>query len=413
MDWTWGGRGERSAAQRCDRCAESGWAPSCSVVVVAVLLASIPMGAQQSAPAGPKHRVAGTTPHSAAPPRRGVRVCVGGDVVLGTNLDTTWAALAAARLHRPIPALPDADSLLAPLRPLVRSADVLLLNVEGAIGEGEAPAKCGPGSTGCFALRQPPSVAGALRRLAGDSTVVVANLANNHARDAGVEGLEETRARLDSAGVAVTGVDSVATVVVTPRGDTVAVLGFSTSGGSAPDARRLAAVRRHVRTAARRYRRVVVTMHLGAEGARAQRTMDSTEHYFGARRGNPVAFARAAVSSGADLVVGHGPHVVRAIEWRGRSLVAYSLGNLVTYGPFSLREPLDRGAVLCTTLGRDGAPTRAVVHPTRQRLPGRVEPDRARRAVALIDSLSRLDVPRSRARLDRRGAIAERRRVRR
>ena len=154
-------------------------------------------------------------------------------------------------------------------------------------------------------------------------------------------------------------------------------------------------------------------MHLGAEGVGAQRTADSTERYFGARRGNPVAFARAAVGAGADLVVGHGPHVVRAIEWRGRSLVAYSLGNLVTYGPFSLREPLNRGALLCATLGRDGAPTKAVVHPTRQRLPGRVAPDRARRAVTLIDSLSRLDAPRSRARLDRRGAIAERRRIRR
>jgi poly-gamma-glutamate capsule biosynthesis protein CapA/YwtB (metallophosphatase superfamily) len=333
--------------------------------------------------------------------------------VLGTNLDTTWAAVASARLGRRVPALPDADSLLAPLRPLTRGADVLLLNVEGAIGEGEAPAKCGPASTGCYALRQPPAVAGALRRLAGDSIVVVANLANNHARDAGVEGFEATRAYLDSAGVAVTGVDTVATEVVTPRGDTLAILGFSTSGGDAPDARRLAAVRRHVRAAARHHRRVVVTMHLGAEGPLAQRTMDSTERYFGARRGNPVAFARAAVGAGADLVVGHGPHVVRAIEWRGRSLVAYSLGNLVTYGPFSLREPLNRGALLCVTLGRDGAPSGGVVHPTRQRLPGRVEPDRARRALTLIDSLSRLDVPRSRARLDRRGRIAERRRARR
>lgn len=344
-----------------------------------------------------------------APPR-GVRICVGGDVLLGTNLDTSWTARASARLRRPVPALPDADSLVAPLRPILRGADVVLVNVEGAIGDGEAPPKCGPASTACFALRQPPAAAGALRRLVGESGVVVANLANNHSRDAGAEGLDETRAHLDSAGVAVTGADSIATVVVTSRGDTVAILGFSTSGGRAPDARRLVAVRRHVAAAAARHRRVVVTMHLGAEGPGALRTVDSTERYYGARRGNPVAFARAAVGAGADLVVGHGPHVVRAIEWRGRALVAYSLGNLVTYGPFSLREPLNRGALLCATLGRDGAPTRAVVYPTRQRLPGRVERDRARRAVTLIDSLSRLDAPRSRARLDRRGAIAERRR---
>ena len=331
--------------------------------------------------------------------------------MLGTNLDTAWTATVAARLRRSVPALPDPDSLLRPLRPLVRGADVVLLNIEGAVGEGEAPAKCGPSSTGCFALRQPSAAAGAFRRLAGERAVVVGNLANNHARDAGVEGLAETRAHLDSAGVVVTGVDTVPTEVVTARGDTIAFLGFSTSGGDAPDARRLRAVRRHVAAAAARYRRVVVTMHLGAEGIGAQRTLDSTERYFGFPRGNPIAFARTAVGAGADLVVGHGPHVVRALEWRGRALVAYSLGNLVTYGPFSFREPINRGAVLCATLGRDGSPTRAVLHATRQRPPGRVAPDRSRRAIALIDSLSRLDAPRTRARVDRRGLIAERRKT--
>jgi hypothetical protein len=365
---------------------------------------AVSLGAQDST-------AARRPPAAPAPARPGVRLCVGGDVVLGTNLDTTWTAKAAARLRRPVPALPDPDSLLRPLRPLVRGADVVLLNVEGAIGDGDAPPKCGPASTGCFALRQPPAAAAALRRIAGEQAVVVGNLANNHARDAGVEGLAETRAHLDSAGVLVTGVDTVPTEVVTARGDTVAFLGFSTSGGDAPDARRLHAVRRHVRAAAARYRRVVVTMHVGAEGVLAQRTPDSTERYFGAPRGNARAFARAAVGAGADLVVGHGPHVVRAMEWRGRALVAYSLGNLVTYGPFSFREPLNRGVVLCATLGRDGSPTRAVLHPTRQRAPGRVAPDRARRAIALVDSLSRLDAPRTRVRVDRHGVIAERRRA--
>ena len=331
--------------------------------------------------------------------------------MLGTNLDTAWAATVGARLRRPVPALPDPDTILAPLRALVRDADIVLLNVEGAIGEGEAPPKCGPNSTACFALRQPPSVAGALRRVAPDSAIVVANVANNHAHDAGVPGFEATLAHLDSAGVVVTGADTVATEVVTAHGDTVAFLGFSASGGETPDVRDLRAVRRHVAAAATRYRRLVVTMHLGAEGRKAQRTLDSTELFYGTRRGNPIAFARAAAGAGADLVIGHGPHVVRAMEWRGRTLVAYSLGNLVTYGPFSLREPQNRGALLCATLGVDGAPRAAVVRSTRQRPPGRVSRDRTRRAVALVDSLSRLDLPRTRVRIDRHGVIAERRRV--
>ncbi|HEY9426771.1 MAG TPA: CapA family protein [Gemmatimonadaceae bacterium] len=321
----------------------------------------------------------------------GVRVCAGGDVTLGTNLDTTWTGKMSEWLRRPVPALPNPDVVLRPLGPLVGDADVVLVNVEGAIGSGpmEKP-KCEPGARGCFALRQPPATAAALRRLSSRGEVV-GNLANNHARDAGERGLERTVALLERAHVHVTGVDTLATPVVTRGGDTVAFLGFSTSTG--PDPRDLAAVKRHVARAAARYPLLVVTMHLGAEGRSAQRTRDTMEVYFEERRGNPVAFAHAAADAGAKLIVGHGPHVVRALEWRNESLIAYSLGNLVTYGPFSLREPLNRGAILCAVLDAKHGVLDAHLRPTKQRAPGRVSSDRSSRAVILADSLARLDFP--------------------
>lgn len=332
-----------------------------------------------------------------------VRVCAGGDVSLGTNLDTTWARYASRKLHRRVRALPPPESLLRPLRPLVRDGDVLLLNVEGAIGEG-TPAfqKCGPKSTACFALRQPPAVARALRALLPDGAVV-ANVANNHARDAGAAGWTETIARLDRAGVHVVGADTLPTLVVSPAGDTVAILGFSTSVG--PDLRDLDAVRRHVARAAALQPRLVVTMHLGAEGKDALRVRDSTELFHGESRGNPVAFANAAVESGAALVIGHGPHVVRAMQWRGDALVAYSLGNLVTYGPFSFREPMSRGALLCASVSGTGKVRDARVTSTRQKRPGLVARDRSGRAAALIDSLSRADFGDAGARVARDGAV--------
>ena len=204
---------------------------------------------------------------------------------------------------------------------------------------------------------------------------------------------------LQAAGVHTTGADTLATVVATPRGDTLAVLGFSTSGDG-PDPRDTVAVRRHVRRAAERYARVVATVHMGAEGAGAQRTRDRTEWFLGTiDRGNPVAFARAAVDAGADLVVGHGPHVMRAMEWRGDALVLYSLGNLVTYGPFSNREPINRGAIVCATLDTQGKITAAEVRSTRQVVAGQVRPDPLGRAAVLVDSLSRLDFPESGARV--------------
>lgn len=328
-----------------------------------------------------------------------VRVCSGGDVTLGTNLGPGWTERALSGDLAP------PDSLLAPLRALVADADLVLLNVEGAIGDGPvAHRKCGPGSTQCFAFRQPTEAALALRRLA-EGAAVVGNVANNHAGDAGPAGLTRTLEHLSGAGVHTVGADTLATAVEVAGGDTVAVLGFSTSGDG-PDPRDGAAVGRHVRRAAERWERVVVTVHMGAEGARAQRTRDRTEWFLGTiDRGNPVAFARAAVDAGADLVVGHGPHVMRAMEWRGDALVLYSLGNLVTYGPFSNRAPLDRGAVVCAALDGSGRVTTATVSSTRQWAAGRVLPDPTHRAAVLADSLGRLDFPRSGVRIGPDGQV--------
>ena len=344
--------------------------PTPYAVFVALVWATTPLTAQSSA---------------------GPRVCAGGDVLLGSNLDTTWAARAATRLGRPVEAMPDPAGLIAPLSALVEDAHITLLNVEGAIGSGEAPSKCRPGSTGCYAFRQPPVAARAYRSVL-PAGLVVGNLANNHALDAGPRGLAATRDHLEAAGVFVTGVDSMPTLVPMVTG-TVAFLGFA-AAQAGPDPRNLPAVRRHVVRASGLARWVVVTMHMGAEGVRAQRTRDTTEMYLGEDRGNVVAFARAAVEAGADLVVGHGPHVLRAMEWYQGALIAYSLGNLLTYGPFNLSEPLNRGAILCATLADQGIASISL-RATVQRAPGTVAPDASARAAVLVDSLTQLDFPAS------------------
>jgi poly-gamma-glutamate capsule biosynthesis protein CapA/YwtB (metallophosphatase superfamily) len=333
-----------------------------------------------------------------------VRVCAGGDLTLGTNLDPGWARPAADTLRRRFGRSDDPASLIAPLRSLVSDAELVLVNVESAIGQGPTASKCGPRSTNCFAFRAPVSSASAIRSL-GPSGKVIGNIANNHARDAGSEGHDSTIAALTRAGVLVTGADSAATLVSTRGGDTIAVLGFYTSD-STPDARDTAAVRRLVARAAERYPAVIVTMHLGAEGQRAQRTVDAPERFLGIDRGNPVAFADAAVRGGAALVIGHGPHVLRAVEWRDRgALIAYSLGNLLTYGPFRLREPMNRGAVLCTTLDASGRARDAELRPTMQLRPGVMQTDATRRALTLVDSLGQLDFPGTAARVGKTGAL--------
>ncbi len=344
-----------------------------------------------------------TPPAAPAPAERPVRICAGGDVLLGNNLDTLWATRAAARLGHDVPPFPDPDSLLSPLRRLVGDADIVLLNVEGAIGEGPAPRKCRPGSTRCYAFRQPIASAAALRRVAGDAAFV-ANVANNHAMDAGYEGFDATMSHLRQAGAHVTGADTLATPVVTPAGDTVAVLGFSPFLAG-PDPRDLSAVRRHVARAFARYGRVIVSMHVGAEGSGAQRTPNRSEIFLGEDRGNSVAIARAAVESGAAFVIGHGPHVLRAAEWRGAALTFYSLGNLLTYGPFNMREPGNIGGVACASIDAAGRVGHAEFRSTYQVPPGLVQFDLAGRGAFLVDSLGRLDFPESAGRVLADGTV--------
>lgn len=336
---------------------------------------------------------------------RPFRVCAGGDVTLGTNLDTAWARMAARRMWSQFAQSDDPATLVAPLRELFAGADIVLLNVEGAIGSGRASSKCGKRSKNCYAFRSPASAAPALRSVGDSAAVVVGNVANNHARDAGDIGVDSTIAHLTRAGVRVTGADSLATVVTLPDSTVVAILGFYTTD-IVTDARNIDAVRRYVAGAVSQYGTVIVTAHIGAEGPGAQRTGDSTEYFLESRidRGNPVAFANAAFEAGATLVIGHGPHVLRAAEWREDKLVLYSLGNLATYGPFNLTEPMNRGVVACA----DIVGTRVIgaeLRPTMQRAPGVVVRDPTRRALQLIDSLSALDFPTTGARVDAWGEL--------
>lgn len=329
-----------------------------------------------------------------------MRLCAGGDITLGTNLDPKWQRTAAQRVRASYGMSATPDAFVAPLRPLFADANVVLINVEMAIGRGPFTPKCRKGSKNCFAFRADPAAAPALRSLGSDSAVVIGNVANNHARDAGDEGVDSTIANLRRARVIVTGKDSLATPILIPGWGTIGVLGFYTSTET-PDLRDLGAVQRHVARAVEMYGTVVVSAHIGAEGVAWQRTGDSTEFFLESRidRGNPVAFANAALDAGAALVIGHGPHVLRAAEWRDDRLVLYSIGNLLTYGPFNLVDPMNRGVVVCADLS-DRRVVSAELRPTWQPAPGILRSDPTKRALTLIDSLSALDFPWTGVRVD-------------
>ena len=112
------------------------------------------------------------------------------------------------------------------------------------------------------------------------------------------------------------------------------------------------------------------------------------ETFYGEQRGHLRAFARTVIEAGADLVLGHGPHVPRGFEWIDGHLVAYSLGNFATYGRFNLSGHLSTSLVLDITLDHEGKLITGTILPVRLEGEGVPVPDDERTAIDLIRSLS-------------------------
>ncbi len=136
---------------------------------------------------------------------------------------------------------------------------------------------------------------------------------------------------------------------------------------------------------------VVVSFHGGAEGAAATHLPFAEETYFGEPRGDVVLFARRMIDAGADLVIGHGPHVVRAMERYKDRLVAYSLGNFATYYGISVSGIKGVAPVLSVTLDGDGRFVEGQIVSTRQIRPAGPTVDPQNRALNLIRELSSAD----------------------
>jgi hypothetical protein len=119
-----------------------------------------------------------------------------------------------------------------------------------------------------------------------------------------------------------------------------------------------------------------------------------------------MRFSRAVVDAGADLVVGHGPHVLRGMEWYRGRLIAYSLGNFAGYKVFSLGGPLSVSAILRVTLRSDGTFETGTIVPTRLVGEGVPALDPAEAAHGVVRDLSRADFGARAVKVDANGVLA-------
>lgn len=312
----------------------------------------------------------------AASIERVVTIAAAGDIMMGSNYP-----------HDGLP--PDGGAgLFAAVAPILRAADIAFGNLEGTLTTSGSSTK-DVSSGRAYAFRTPPGYAAHLVAAGFD----VMSLANNHIEDFGAEGVVATEAALGGHGIAFAGKRGPVPVVHV-RGVAIGFIGADTYGGArnivdpAPLLAEIAAVATTVDI-------LVVSVHAGAEGAGALHIRDATEIFYGENRGNLVGFSRDAVEAGADLVLGHGPHVPRGMEIHEGRLIAYSLGNFCNYRGFNLTGPMGLAPLLEVHLAADGRLLGGTVHSFRQTPPGGPVADPEATAAHLMASLSREDFPAS------------------
>ncbi|MGI8925215.1 MAG: CapA family protein [Tepidiformaceae bacterium] len=207
------------------------------------------------------------------------------------------------------------------------SGDIVFGNLEGAFTVRNEP------WPKAYTFRTHPGYAIGLK----DAGFDVVSLANNHTVDYGFGGLADTVAALAGVGVghAGAGADAQAAsapLVLVANGLRVAFLAFvatadegngfsirqweagpGTPGVAIGSPQALASAVAAARGVADF---VVVAVHAGDE---YNQTPNATQR----------ALAEAALAAGADAYIGAHAHVVQPVEWRGRQLIAWGLGNFI------------------------------------------------------------------------------------
>lgn len=327
----------------------------------------------EAAPVTPAPQPAPEPPPPPPPPKAPITIAAVGDIMIGTDF--------------PEDRLPPEDGAtsFSGVADVLREADVTFGNLEGVLQDGGEPFKVCKNPKLCYLFRTPTRYAKYFYEAGFD----VMSLANNHARDFGEEGRDSTMRALGEWGISHSG--RVGDIARFTSGEyTIAMIAFAPNPGSY-DINDIEGAAALVRDLSIENDLVMVSFHGGAEGVDAQHLTFDQEEYYGEQRGNVVEFSRRMVDEGADLVVGHGPHVVRAIElYRGR-LIAYSLGNFNTYYGISIAGLKGLAPILRVTLDESGQFMKGQIVSTRQARPGGPQPDPSHEAARTMRELTLSD----------------------
>ena len=226
---------------------------------------------------------------------RTVTVSAVGDCTLGTdesfNTSTSFNAYEAMN---------GTSYFFQNVRSILEADDATFANFEGTLTTETAR------ESKEYAFKGDPSYT----QILTDGSIDVVTLANNHSSDYGAKSLTDTEEALDAAGIDYCIGDKIAVKEV--NGIPTAFIGiYVLNDGMAREEQ----VKQTIAAARQQGAKlVIVAFHWGTEKAAEP---DETQK----------SLAHTAIDCGADLVVGHHPHVLQAIEYYKGKYIAYSLGN--------------------------------------------------------------------------------------
>lgn len=317
-----------------------------------------------------------------------VRIAAVGDIMMGS-------AYPDPKLLPP----DDARGSFKAVMQQLKSADIAFGNLEGVLlDEGETD-KCKERKV-CYAFRMPERYAGYLK----DAGFDLLSVANNHSGDFEDRGRLQTAKVLTKADIGFAGFLSKPYTLVEKNGIKYGFCAFAPNQGtlSFKDVKKAKEIITLLKSLADI---VIVSVHGGAEGTNYQHITRQDEIFYGENRGNIYAFARMVIDAGADLVLGHGPHVTRAVDLYKNRFIAYSLGNFCTNGTFNLLGPSGLAPLLEINLNNKGEFISAQVTSISQ-AKGRhpmVDPEQG--ALKLLKSLTIADIPEAPLSISNSGSI--------
>lgn len=307
-----------------------------------------------------------------------IRIAAVGDIMLGTNFPD--------KSHLPPN---DGRNLLDSVKPYLLAADIAFGNLEGAYHNGTGPsAKSCKDPKKCYAFRSPEHYMTYVAEAGFD----LVSLANNHSGDFGPKARIRAMELADSLGMTFAGLEQCPFAIMEKDGLRYGFVAFAPNSGCVPlnDLANAIALVDHLDSLCDI---VIVSFHGGAEGSKHQHVPQGTEVFLGENRGNLRLFSHTLIDHGADLILGHGPHVTRGIELYKDRLIAYSLGNFATYSRFNLLGPNGLCPILLVDIDSTGAFRSGQLIPVKQIGEGIPIIDEEKAVIGLVKQLSKTDFP--------------------